>query len=630
MYMEDPTIVGYNPGTAKQPDTANRDEETADWGGRPHEIPADKSGGSTYGKSGDSIYGKSGVTVDHGSGEITADKSGGAKDDDKNKRAAAPGDGGKAAQDKEGLDDAEAKAILGQRFRFVKSLGKGGQGSVYLVEDTTMGDLVAVKIFPPHFGRDRRYIEQIRNEVRIPRSLRHPLIAAIHDLVELENGRLGISMEYIEGCNLREWMNNEGADRWNRAGDYLVILRRLAQALQVAHEAKVVHRDIKPQNVMLRNGLFDRPVLLDFGLALPDESSPDGIVGGTCSYMAPEQYERPGEVDYRADLFALGVIAYQLYTGQLPPCSLKDVRKTRKAPNIPVRDIPSVCGFNPRVPAALDQIIKSLLSFVPGERPGSAAEVAARLEGVEIIAAMESPAASQAKQGDAPDAALRCVEAPAGDFHIGFAGTGAAECERPRKRIFLDGFKISVFTVTNAVYRRFVEATGHRMPRWADDGVFGRDDHPVVGVTWQEALECCKWLGGMLPTEAQWERAAKGLDGRLYPWGGVFETERANVDFYQNSTTPVGSFPKGISPCGCFDMAGNVREWCMDWYDAQAYKRMDDGCKNPMITAAAVGREKVLRGGGFGSIRYEARCTFRGHLPPDAGEQDVGFRVVYA
>ena len=195
------------------------------------------------------------------------------------------------------------------------------------------------------------------------------------------------------------------------------------------------------------------------------------------------------------------------------------------------------------------------------------------------------------------------VWVPAGEFLMGMeAGPYDG---RPERRVHLDGFWIYKHEVTVAQYRKFCAATGRDMPRAPSWG--RHDDDPIVHVTWRDAADYAAWAGTALPTEAQWEKAARGTDGRQYPWGWKWDDARCNtwsaVEAGRDGplesgkgyrrTRPVGSYPDGASPYGCLDMAGNVWEWCADWYDADYYREAP--ASNP--PGPATGDARVIRGG---------------------------------
>ena len=181
--------------------------------------------------------------------------------------------------------------------------------------------------------------------------------------------------------------------------------------------------------------------------------------------------------------------------------------------------------------------------------------------------------------------------------------------------------------VTNAMYGHFLAATGYQKPSYWGKRRFGRPKQPVVGVSWHDAVAYCKWAGGRLPTEAEWEYAAAGTDGRKYPWGNEApDKTRAVFDlaFKTGRARPVGRLVEGASPFGARDMAGNVYEWCADRYGKDYYGQSPAADpKGP-----AKGKARVLRGGSWGSIPSNLRVTSRvGYLTPGFRDFLVGFRA---
>jgi formylglycine-generating enzyme required for sulfatase activity len=195
------------------------------------------------------------------------------------------------------------------------------------------------------------------------------------------------------------------------------------------------------------------------------------------------------------------------------------------------------------------------------------------------------------------------VSVPAGEFWMG-SDDGSID-ERPLRRVYLDFFRIDTYEVTNAMFRRFIAATGWPAPRSGTD--FNGSEQPVW-VDWNAAAEYCKWAGKRLPTEAEWEKAARGTDGRKYPWGNEWGSNPANYDGSRiGKTTPVGSFPSGISPYGSYDMMGNASEWVQDWYDENYYSGAPT--RNP--TGPVNGRYHVVRGGYYNQTRGFLRSSAR-------------------
>jgi formylglycine-generating enzyme required for sulfatase activity len=253
---------------------------------------------------------------------------------------------------------------------------------------------------------------------------------------------------------------------------------------------------------------------------------------------------------------------------------------------------------------------------------------------------------------------LPMVWVPPGPFTMGSGDDDpdADDCEKPQRQVTLSGYWICRYPMTAGHYRAFVDYSGYGyedvsglfrlMPwrlreRWGlryrfDDvsGWFGPPDRPIGNVTWYDAIAYCRWLreqNGLpvtLPSEAEWEKAARGTDGRLYPWGDQLPTdELCSFDYHVFDTTPVGQYsPQGDSPYGCADMAGNVWEWTRSRYDEYTYEPTDG--REDLGADRNVPR--VLRGGSWLDPRWCTRCAARHWHPPDLKRVDYGFRIVVA
>jgi iron(II)-dependent oxidoreductase len=216
---------------------------------------------------------------------------------------------------------------------------------------------------------------------------------------------------------------------------------------------------------------------------------------------------------------------------------------------------------------------------------------------------------------------------PAGKFIMGSLKGEGEDNELPQHIVFLDAFYIDKCEVTNTQYKKFMEATGHQAPYYWNDEKYNQPNQPVVGITWHDAVAYTKWAGKRLPTEAEWEKAARGTDGRIYPWGNEWDSSKGNSftggDGYQY-TAPVGSFSNGASPYGVLDMAGNVWEWVADWYFEDYYSRSSK--RNPQGPAS--GSWRVLRGGSWYNLLVNLRAADRNWNLPDFKNDGLGFRGV--
>jgi formylglycine-generating enzyme required for sulfatase activity len=255
---------------------------------------------------------------------------------------------------------------------------------------------------------------------------------------------------------------------------------------------------------------------------------------------------------------------------------------------------------------------------------------------------LEAPAVRTARQTFEPE----LVPVPAGAFWMGTSDPQVEALraryewakdfdfgrEQPQRELTLPEYQIGRYPVTNAEYAAFVRATGHRPPsHWRGD-TFPEElaSHPVVYVRWRDALDYVEWLRERtgqdyrLPTEAEWEKAARGTDGRFWPWGDEWDADRCNMRIAgPGETTPVGQYaPRGNSPYGCADMAGNVWEWCSTLYEAYPY-RQDDGRENLEASGGRVVRGESWYNNDPGWVR----CAFRVSYYPGNDYDDVGFRV---
>lgn len=255
---------------------------------------------------------------------------------------------------------------------------------------------------------------------------------------------------------------------------------------------------------------------------------------------------------------------------------------------------------------------------------------------------------------------------PAGEFLMGSpAGSDGFDDERPQRLVYVGRFSIDRYEVTNDAYAAFVQATGHRAPEnvnkaatlWEGNApIAGIGNHPVVNVSWDDAVAYCRWIGKRLPTEAEWEKAARGTDGRIYPWGNDWDFTKANSASYwagrtiafasgaewdafwlkgegagisrekgirgEVLTMPVGSFPAGASSSGVLDLAGNVAEWVQDWFDPNYYRSAP--LADP--TGPSNGAIKAMRGGSWLKPAMSLRTSDRDWGTIDSRPSGTGFR----
>jgi len=225
-----------------------------------------------------------------------------------------------------------------------------------------------------------------------------------------------------------------------------------------------------------------------------------------------------------------------------------------------------------------------------------------------------------------------CV--PEGPFLMGTIPTELRKTdhEEPQREVTLDAYYIGKYFVTNAQYTQFTEAAEHHLPSFHADFRFNGSNCPVVGVSWHAVQAFLEWLNEItdesfrLPTEAEWEKAARGRDGREYPWGDEWDASKANTSESRfKHLTPVGNYSHGVSPYGCYDMGGNAYDWCNDWFHPQTYQY------SPAVKpqGAIDGRRKVVRGGSWVARgQVAARCANRAAYEPIQTPHNVSFRIV--
>jgi len=285
-------------------------------------------------------------------------------------------------------------------------------------------------------------------------------------------------------------------------------------------------------------------------------------------------------------------------------------------------------------------LIAGLLFLWPGYGPGSSSS-AAVIATLEIVRPsptpqpLPTPVNTQVRPKDGKVMVL----IPAGEFLMGSVESDrlAEEDELPQRPVYLDAYWIDKTEISNVQYQLCVEDGACSPPR--SQGSRFEDSHqPVVGVDWHQADAYCQWSGGRLPSEAEWEKAARGTDGRIYPWGDRFDGTRLNfcdagcvadwkdrrINDGYSYTAPVGNYPRGASPFGVLDMSGNVWEWTADWYDAGYYSRA--AARNP--TGPPSGEQRVVRGGSWYYYGKNLRAANRHRDAPTYRYDNIGFRCV--
>ncbi|MFM8319356.1 MAG: bifunctional serine/threonine-protein kinase/formylglycine-generating enzyme family protein [Chloroflexota bacterium] len=540
--------------------------------------------------------------------------------------------------------------IIHQRYRVIKQLGQGGFGAVYRAEDLSLKTPCALKENLDYWDEAQR---QFAREAHILAGLRHPNLPRVIDYFILPGQGQYLVMDFVEGSDLQQVIDSTRKPLFERHA--LRIIDQICEALAYLHGQRpaVVHRDIKPANIRLTP--TGSAMLVDFGVAkfyTPHVQTTIGARAVTPGYSPIEQYGQ-GSTDSRADIYALGATLYTLLTGVRP---VESIERATGA------ELPPPRRLNPEISVEVENAVLRAMAQLAANRYQGIAELRAALQSAAVFSSAVSrrlPAAPLpgaapgtgglpvgGAQAGRPLAAagaaggplsaprperrqeqlplstpvsrpvitkpvppsyktsvrMEYVEVPAGEFLFG----------TEKQRIELPAFKIGRFPVTNQQYKLFLLSNPQVAAPlgWKErDFPVSKARHPVAGVSYHEALAFCRWIGGRLPVVDEWEKAARGVDGRAYPWGADWLNGRYcnNWDAHIDATTPVDRYPEGASPYGALDMVGNVWEWTASEY------------QSPLL--------HVVRGGSYKSFSpLGVLVTQHNYLTLDDRREDTGFR----
>ncbi|HEY5883567.1 MAG TPA: SUMF1/EgtB/PvdO family nonheme iron enzyme [Pyrinomonadaceae bacterium] len=632
-----------------------------------------------------------------------------------------------ARQDSATLDvtthDQLTGRVIDGRYRIDSLIGIGGMGSVYRATRVVIGDEVAVKILHTERVADPHTPERFRREAQAAARLKHPNAVSIYDFGVSGDGLQYLVMELLEGESLRQIIKQQGTVEPSLAAE---ITAQTCAALDEAHRHHIVHRDIKPDNIIVNStpaGL--RVKVLDFGIAkLRDDAASHltqtGSVMGTPHYMSPEQCLGE-ELDARADIYSMGIVLYEMLCGRVPfnsPISTAVVVQHVNQPPPPLRSFnadispqvesavlhalqkardarPLTAGTFARTFSAAAQQSSETTIDVPAAWPVVPLEPSSPIHPARItappplasemsptvhLASLSGPTAqvpqaratggngtaslginkapnfkyvvggatlgllilvtivglifwralsdksqtdsevagesgemtTRATAGNPPP---RMVYVPGGTFMMGSPNSIEDQDSKPAHSVSVKPFFLDIYEVTSAEYKKCVDAKKCNAASGWPNGVYppGAGDHPVTGVSWEEANAYAKWAGKRLPTEEEWEFAARGQGGLLYPWGNDWKVGCANADNAKQGMTDVGNH-RCESPYGALDLIGNAWEWTSSNWTPYP---------NGQLSDAGKGGEKVIRGGSWLSPRSVTTSFRLGFAGP--GKQ-TGFR----
>jgi len=574
---------------------------------------------------------------------------------------------------------------------------------------------VALKIMPRHLADDPQFAARFQQEARVVAQLQHPHILPIYDFGQAE-GYTYLAMPLMENGTLIDLMKGQPLS----LNEIKRIISQIGDALDYAHTQGLVHRDVKPSNILIdKRG---NCLLTDFGIVklLQNKTATitTGGVTGTPAYMSPEQgMGRP--LDGRSDQYSLGVILYELATGRPPYDADTPMAVVIKHIN---ESLPPPRSINPAISEGVEKVITRALAKNPEDRFLTITDMVYALEkaitdeqatntaptqkmtplaprlrwpalavlGFAGFAALmgawmmfnsslwaslpptptttftaPAPTATEAPPSATPPATatpeaiatetpppvitveptlnlnptqiseadgMVLLFVPAGPFIMGSSteDQNALAFERPQREVTLDEFWIDQTEITNGQYALCVAAGRCRAPISARSATRldyannpDYQNYPVIYVGWNDARNYCEWAGRRLLSEAEWEKAARGTDARIFPWGNNQPNQtRANFNNLRADTTPVGSYPDNASPAGALDMAGNVAEWVNDWYLGAYYTTAP--LLNPL--GPDTGASRVVRGGAWNSDLRNIRTAHRYNYGPTGRENFIGFR----
>ena len=584
------------------------------------------------------------------------------------------------------------------RYHILEQLGEGGMATVYKAVDTRLDREVAIKFLRIEKLESEKAIKRFDLEVKALAKLNHTNIVRVLDYGEYQSSPY-LVMEYIQGGSLKEMLEQPLP-----YGDVAAILAPIARALAYAHKKHILHRDVKPSNILIKED--GQPMLADFGVAkilTLDETldlTGTSVGVGTPYYMAPEQGTSLTP-DHRADIYSLGVVFYEMVTGRKPfqaetPMGVlvKHINDPLPRPRDYTKDLPRdvervIIKALMKDPAkryqTMDELVQVLGSLSQKPTPkvrekripkesmpwwrhwgvwAGAGIVAIVILALVYISTMETPLVTAPTETFVPTNStpwlsnpllsnpqititpismsnptldyeisitqvspvdrMSMVYIPAGKFLMG-SDEGTSD-NQPVHEVYLDAFWMDKHEVTLGQYQQFVEETG-----FDTKGSGESEDHAVTDVDWYDAQAYCEWAERRLPTEAEWEKAARGgLEGKKYPWGNedpvCISGSENGARFNDHDqcddlgTAPVMSYaPNGY---GLYDMAGNAWEWIFDWYGKDYYGTSPS--ENPRGPVS--GNEVVLRGGSWIHDAYPLRTAHRDRNPRSEADHDVGFR----
>ncbi|MEQ8171031.1 MAG: SUMF1/EgtB/PvdO family nonheme iron enzyme [Candidatus Eremiobacterota bacterium] len=563
--------------------------------------------------------------------------------------------------------------ILVNRYEVINLIKSGGMGAVYKVRDHRMLELCAIKELIATFSTEEQQeysLKRFNEEGKMLANLNHANLPRVTDLF-IERGRYYLVMDFIDGKDLDTILKER---KKLSTEETLTYTLQILDVLDYLHTQNppIIYRDLKPANIMIRTR-DQRAMLIDFGIARTVEEEGKKTKIGTPQYSPLEQFK--GMVEPRSDIYSLGATMHHLITGIMPaPMAFQFDPVTKFIPELS-KELEKI------IEKAVQTDIDARYSSAR-EMMGDVKKILERdkkLPTVEMaVAKVPSREKTQKEKIEIPQEEVKIIEFPAReelasiatgkekisiikrsektkklvssiipcdeklDIHpsssemilipAGYFWMGGQECEydsnrkgnfeinrKGQHRIYTEAFYMDITPVTNEQYRMFVEETGYNSEGdWEKYFTEGKEGHPVVNVTWYDADSYARWAKKRLPSEAEWEKASRGGDGRKWPWGNLWDEKKLNSrESKQGNTTDVKQYPRGDSIYGIMDTVGNVWEWTSDWYFPYPYE-------GPYISVE--GDKKALRGGSYNDPKDKCTSDSRNWGFPENKSAFRGFR----
>jgi serine/threonine protein kinase len=576
------------------------------------------------------------------------------------------------------------------QYKLKKKLGEGGMATVYLAENTKFRTDVAIKFLNIEFTHNENIRKRFLAEARNMFKMSHPNIVRVTDLVE-EDRMVAFVMEHIEGGTLKEYQNERS--KLNNEEIKKMFLQML-DAVDYVHNHGFIHRDIKPSNFMLTKEGKIKLLDFGIAKNIEKEEGEETLTGtnsmlGTPLYMSPEQIKSTKSVTCQSDIYSLGVLLWEMIMGKKPydvktistfelqtkivneklPITntnwdaiikkatenqlsnrystvldfANDVMKLDfslsktqiVAPRVPLKEkeVKKEAKSVPMVPFSTNYVINDNANNNQNQKKksGNKKKIGFSVLAVILLIILVKCFYYHKASNVISDIEKDMVFVPGGSFDMG-CNNYYENCqtdELPLHRIQLDDYSIGKFEITQSQWEAIMGAKEFRFE--------GCDDCPAEMVSWIEVQEFLKKISDStgeiyrLPTEAEWEYAARSGQNEndyLYAANHKLGEVAWYVDNSDEKTHPVGG--KTPNKLGIYDMIGNIREWCSDWYGEEYYDRLERGAENPkgpsFSSLNPAGR--VLRGASWKTGPYKSRILTRWYMEEDKGNEYNGFRIV--